>query len=450
MEEQGVDFWWIDWQQGTKSTMEGLDPLWILNEKHYRDIQRNGKRGLILSRYAGPGSHRCPVGFSGDTVTSWKSLEFQPRFTSMASNIGYPWWSHDIGGHMHGIRNDELTVRWLQLGVFSPILRLHSSKSEFMSKEPWAFGPEAEEIMTRWLRFRHQLIPYLYTAGERTHRTGEALVRPMYYAYPEREEAYQHPNQYLFGQSLMVCPITSPRDPVLAMGCTQGWLPEGVWFDFFSGQIYEGGRTLTLWRDLQSYPVFAPAGAIIPLSDDPCADKNPASLTLRVFSGASNEYEMYEDDGISPDSQAARTRIRLDWEEKILSVQAEGDLTRVPYERCWHVELFGITNVPVYLNGRRVETAYDEKRNALCFSLKTAGPGPVSASFPDAEIAPDDRLSRTKTRLHAAQSSLDEKERIWAVLCEYLQEPSVRDRLQKVCETPGMFSLLSETLFTGD
>ena len=118
LEEEGVDFWWIDWQQGNTSAIPGLDPLWVLNELHYRDNGRDGKRGLILSRYAGPGSQRCPVGFSGDTIMSWKSLAFQPRFTAMAANAGYPWWSHDIGGHMNGVRDDELSVRWLQPGGF--------------------------------------------------------------------------------------------------------------------------------------------------------------------------------------------------------------------------------------------------------------------------------------------------------------------------------------------
>ena len=99
-EEQGVDFWWIDWQQGVESRVPGLDPLWMLNHYHYLDSERGGKRGLTFSRYAGIGSHRYPIGFSGDTIITWESLDFQPYFTANASNAGYGWWSHDIGGHM--------------------------------------------------------------------------------------------------------------------------------------------------------------------------------------------------------------------------------------------------------------------------------------------------------------------------------------------------------------
>ena len=96
LEEEGVDFWWIDWQQGTVTKVPGLDPLWMLNHYHYLDSSWKGNRSLTFSRYAGVGSHRYPVGFSGDTVISWESLAFQPYFTNTASNVGYGWWSHDI------------------------------------------------------------------------------------------------------------------------------------------------------------------------------------------------------------------------------------------------------------------------------------------------------------------------------------------------------------------
>lgn len=155
LEKQGVDFWWIDWQQGTEGQ---IDPLWLLNYYHFKDITREGNNSVILSRYAGPGSHRFPIGFSGDTVTTWASLAFQPYFTSTASNIGYSWWSHDIGGHMLGYHDEELALRWLQFGVFSPINRLHSSNSPFQSKEPWGYSLEIAESMKVYLRLRHKFI----------------------------------------------------------------------------------------------------------------------------------------------------------------------------------------------------------------------------------------------------------------------------------------------------
>ena len=451
LEEQGVDFWWIDWQQGGVCSVEGLDPLWVLNEKHYRDILRKGKRGLILSRYAGPGSHRCPVGFSGDTITTWESLDFQPRFTAMASNIGYPWWSHDIGGHMRGIRSDELSVRWLQFGVFSPILRLHSSKSEFMSKEPWAYGMEAEQIMSDLLRLRHRLVPYLYTAMERTHRLGEPLIRSMYYAWPDRMEAYQTGNQYLFGTELMVCPITRPMEPELALAGTEAWLPEGIWLDFFTGQIYTGGRQLTLWRALKDFPVLAAAGSIVPLSDEPRADQNPAKLTLRVFAGKSNAYSLYEDDGTSLEGSAVRTNISLDWEAGELTFRTEGDLSLIPSRRSWRVECIGFAETSVSCGGMPLETVWDSGRNMLCFTLETASDSPeVKAVFGKMEIVRDDWLARTKERLQATQSSNDEKHKIWHVLERQERNSTLPGTLQTICTTPNLYSCLLETIFAQD
>src|SRR3954454_16774285 len=130
----------------------------MLTHFHHLDNARDGRRPLTFSRYAGPGSHRYPIGFSGDTVISWASLEFQPHFTATASNIGYGWWSHDIGGHLWGGRDDELATRWVQLGAVSPILRLHSSHSPFLVKEPWQYPAESREAMGAALQFRQRLL----------------------------------------------------------------------------------------------------------------------------------------------------------------------------------------------------------------------------------------------------------------------------------------------------
>lgn len=122
LEAEGVDLWWPDWQQGEYTTTPGIDPLWMLNHYHFLDSGRDGKRPMGFDRYAGPGSQRYPIGFSGvsqqgassifqlngstfkDTVITWETLDFQPEFTATASNIGFGWWSHDIGGHHRGYK----------------------------------------------------------------------------------------------------------------------------------------------------------------------------------------------------------------------------------------------------------------------------------------------------------------------------------------------------------
>ena len=129
LEDEGVDFWWLDWQQGGSTTVPGLDPLWMLNHVHYLDSGRERpaadggverRRPVTFSRFADASSHRTPVGFSGDTIISWDSLRFQPRFTATAANIGYFWWSNDIGGHMLGHSDDAMAARWFQLAASPP------------------------------------------------------------------------------------------------------------------------------------------------------------------------------------------------------------------------------------------------------------------------------------------------------------------------------------------
>ena len=297
LEQEGVDFWWLDWQQGKNTNIPGLDPLWALNHYHTLDAARNGKRPLILSRYAGLGSHRYPLGFSGDTFVTWKSLHFQPYFTNTAANAGYSWWSHDIGGHMRGVQDDELYLRWLQYGVFSPVNRLHSSNSDFMGKEPWKRSWAVEKLAEDFLRLRHKLIPYLYTANYRTHTQGEPICMPLYYRHPCCE-AFEAKNEYFFGSQLLVSPITRPADRRLNLASVNTWLPEGRWTDVFTGRIYEGGRWVRMYRDMDSIPVLAGEGAIVPMYRS--TDTNDLSLNqpleIHIWRG-NGSFRLYEDDG---------------------------------------------------------------------------------------------------------------------------------------------------------
>ncbi len=297
MEEDGVDFWWIDWQQKGGTRIEGYDVLWMLNHCHYTDSARRGERGILFSRYAEPGSHRYPVGFSGDTHVTWESLDFQPYFTATAANIGYAWWSHDIGGHMQGYHNHELQTRWVQFGVFSPIMRLHSTCNPFNSKEPWKYG-ECEGVISDFLRLRHRLVPYTYTMMYRGYEEGIPMVRPMYHVYPHQPNAFAVKNEYFFGD-LIVSPITSPSDKESGLGKTEVWLPSGTYIDIFSGRVYSGDRRMTVYRDIGSMPVFAKAGSILPLAvpNGKNGVENPAALEICVFGGDSGSFTLVEDNG---------------------------------------------------------------------------------------------------------------------------------------------------------
>ncbi|KAF2428935.1 hypothetical protein EJ08DRAFT_680265 [Tothia fuscella] len=332
LEEQGCDFWWIDWQQGLDSRVFGLDPLWLLNHFQFLDAERHRPADpIIFSRYAGPGSHRYPVGFSGDTVASWASLQFQSEFTATASNIGYGWWSHDIGGHLPGQRDDECTTRWVQLGALSPVLRLHSTVNRWMSKEPWLYRSESEKAIKEIMRFRHRLVPYIYTMNVAT----TPLIQPLYWKFPDREVAYRFPNQYFFGSSLVVGPVVIPTDTRTRLAKTKVWVPLTRHVDIMTGTVYDGDRELDMYRALDRVPILASEGSIIPLDAalvpaNGCA--NPDAFEILVVVGDDGEFTIMEesdDEGKTNPKHESRRAISVKYD------QASGRLTTKGAGRGW-------------------------------------------------------------------------------------------------------------------
>ena len=347
-EEIGVDFWWIDWQQGSNSGIAGVDTLWQLNHAHFLDSGRDGKRPITFSRYAGIGSHRYPVGFSGDTVSSWKSLAFQPYFTATASNAGYTWWSHDIGGHQNGIKDDELIIRWVQYGVFSPIMRLHSTCNIFYGKEPWNYNMVAEKVITYFLQLRHRLIPYLYTMNHRMAKEDEPLIQPMYYRH-DVPAAYEVPNEYYFGSEMIVCPITEQIDKETLLAEFDAWLPEGMYFDFFNGNVYRGGRKMKMYRYLHELPVLLKAGSILPMAIDYMDShrKNPQILEVWIYHGGSGSFTLYEDDCEERmDARSVTTDFTYRYDggkDAVFSMQVSSDnQDLIPKEREYQLVFAGV------------------------------------------------------------------------------------------------------------
>lgn len=418
LEKDTCDFWWIDWQQGPISRIPGLDPLWLLNYFHFQDhVNQNGEgKGIIFSRYAGPGSHRYPVGFSGDSIRTWESLRFQPEFTATASNIGYGWWSHDIGGHMDGIRDDEMATRWYQYGVFSPIFRLHSSNSQWTSKEPWKFRPEHCQAMEHIMQFRHRMIPYLHTANLLGGHV--PIVRPMYWEYPAREEAYHKPNEYFFGPSMIVAPIVEKRNPDTNLASVNVWVPPGRHVDIFTGSVYDGDGEIQMYRSLETIPVLAPEGAIIPLDADTLPQngcKNPSSLEVLVVVGKDGEFTILEDPSDDVDADIPTVngdatnhrKITLDYK------QSTGRLRVSESDKTWKFKFISVTTVPSVLQVR-VGDVLTNCRVYVENSPNTPGlvvqiPGPQSNTTVEVDITlgPDPQLSVLDRSSHLIKWLLD-------------------------------------------
>ena len=234
LERQGIDFFWLDWQQWANTSIVGLTPTWWINYTFFTDMQREGRaRPLIFHRWGGLGNHRYEIGFSGDTHAVWPALAFEPYFTATAANVGYAYWSHDIGGHISdaGSTTDpELYTRWVQFGIFSPVLRTHTTKNAAVERRIWAYPIQYANAMRDAFSLRYQLVPYLYTAARNTYDSGIAMLRPLYYDYPEAQEAYDYTRagEYLFGPDMVVSPVAAPLSPDTLLAARTVWLPPAL------------------------------------------------------------------------------------------------------------------------------------------------------------------------------------------------------------------------------
>ncbi|RHY58693.1 hypothetical protein DYB34_001886 [Aphanomyces astaci] len=312
-QDEGVDFWWLDWQQGEdwfvahNQASPNLNPtLWLNHVFFTNPFQwRNDTRPVLLHRFGGLGNHRYPLGFSGDVVPSWQSLQFQPYFTANAANVGFAYWSHDIGGFQQG-HDAQLYTRWIQWGVFSPVLRTHSQKDTVSDRRIWTYPNANYEIMRHFINLRRRLVPYIYTQSRLTHDTGLAMLHGLYYEWPEFDEAYSYTHQYAFGSSFVVAPVVQPVDPTTQLAAKSVWVPPGVWFDLTRGSLVTGPIVYKRWYALDEVPWFAKAGSIVPFGPEATASSlgqaqtAPEALVLTIIPGTPHgSGAVYDDAGNS-------------------------------------------------------------------------------------------------------------------------------------------------------
>ena len=381
-EQQGVDFWWIDWQQNlTSGYVNGLSETFWCNHVFFNDmrLQRPDRRPMIFHRWGGLGSHRYPIGFSGDTYGTYGSLAFQPYFTATASNVCFGYWGHDLGGHLQiGEKNPELMLRWLQFGAFSPIMRTHGASQAGNERRIWMY-PNFDDML-KAVRLRYQLMPYIYTAARQAYDTGISICRPLYYEWPEEKEAYRREGEYMFGDDILVSPIVTEAEDGLHT-YHQTWLPEGSWFDVCQQRVVSGGQTVSRSYSLTDIPYFIRSGAVVPCNPDNLSNlKTPSGeLVLMAAPGGNGSTQLYEDEGDSQGyarGEYATTRI----EQTAMSSLArsltvwprEGSYADMPAERAYTVVFLGHDAEPerITLNGQpHSDWTYDEPLQRLTVSI---------------------------------------------------------------------------------
>jgi alpha-glucosidase (family GH31 glycosyl hydrolase) len=191
-------------------------------------------------------------------------LAFEVPFTSTAGNVGCFFWSHDIGGHNRG-RNEESYARWCQFGAFSAALRSHSTRDPQMDRRPWTYPQWAEDSMRASFHLRSRFFPYTYSSVHESSAESIPLLRPMYLEYPASEEAYRQPQQYFYGDNVLVAPVAEAGAGPRRLGRQVVWFPGGRWFNFFSGERFEGGQERLVAATIDEFPLYIRGGVPVPM-----------------------------------------------------------------------------------------------------------------------------------------------------------------------------------------
>ena len=422
--QAGADFFWLDWQQGefTKG-LPTLGNLPWLNELYYRYSTQDGARGLSFSRWGGFGDHRHPIHFSGDAATSFEMLAFEVPFTATSGNSGLFYWTHDIGGHV-GDRNEESYTRWCQFGALSAALRSHSTRTADLDRRPWTYADWAEASMKRSFQLRSRLFPYLYASVWQSSSQSIPLLRTAYLEHSSTDEAYKQPQQYFLGDSLLVAPIVEAGVGPSRLGRQVVWFPEGTFYDFFSGERFDGPSEHLVSATIDEFPLYVRAG--VPLPMQPFTRRmttTPTSeLVVRCYPGAdgqSSSFTLYEDDGATSanaDGAFATTVLTCKRQGNDVTVSidpAAGNYRGQPETRSYVVEipatnaassavLDGAATVPTY-----TANDFTNRVSVAARSIRTPTVVRVTAALTDPE-EPRKRAFATRSGLGDTDGTLQQ------------------------------------------
>lgn len=271
-------------------------PLWESQAVYDGQQAKPGnKRVSTLSRAAVAGIQRYGTySWSGDIPPTWQQLQDEISGILNFHAAGLPWFSTDTGGYFGIDTSDpdkrELFLRWLQLSCFSSIMRVHGRDC---IKEPWCFGEAYEQAIVWYIRLREQLIPYLYTEAIRCATEDTIMVRPLAFDYPDDPATAHISDEFMLGSSLLVCPVSQKGATSRSV-----YLPQGGWYDFYTGEYFSGGTHYTVDAPIEKIPVFAKEGAIIPMGEAHEYATAPADqLTVLICDGKDGIYTLLEDDG---------------------------------------------------------------------------------------------------------------------------------------------------------
>ena len=393
-EQQGVRQWWLDYCTNCGNSTASdphVAPDNLINQAYADDMAAKGLRGFSFGRigsspqaantgsYAvGPWSERRnTLQFTGDTYPTWDVLALEARFAGDEAAAGLSNVSHDIGSFHANHLADDLYARWVQLGTFQPVDRLHSDHGDRL---PWNYGADADASAESFLRLRAALVPYTYTLAQQAHGTGVPIIRPLYLDYPGNAESYSYRGEYLYGDDVLVAPITTPND-ANGNGSVSVWFPPGTWTDYFTGTSYTGPSTSTVTAPLSRMPVFLRSGGVLLTRTDYTdhATQSPLTrATVTVGAGGDGGFALYQDAGEGTGYQSGQsTSTPISWRDgtRTLTVGATtGGYPGAPASRAYTLRLLNATApTAVSLDGTPLpETAWGYNPNTRTVTVTTA------------------------------------------------------------------------------
>jgi alpha-glucosidase len=264
------------------------------------------KRPFLITRAAYSGTQRYTSSWTGDNVASWEHLWLANIQVQRLNLSGMGFTGTDIGGFAEQ-PTGELYTRWVQLGVFHPFCRTHSS-GHHGEQEPWSFGEEVLKIVKSYIELRYTLLPYLYTMFWEYVKYGKPMIKPLYYVDQEDAQTHYRTDEFLFGNDILVCPVLEPNAAGRRM-----YIPRGKWVNFWTGEEVTGGKELWVDAALDTIPVFVKAGAAIPRYpiQQYVDEKKIDELGLDVyFTEGSKRSRIYADSGDGYDYAKGRYSLR--------------------------------------------------------------------------------------------------------------------------------------------
>jgi alpha-D-xyloside xylohydrolase len=393
----GMDGWWIDSSEpdhfdpkpsdfdnqtylGSFRKVRNAYPLMTVGGvyKHQRELTSE-KRVFILSRSVFAGQQRYGANtWSGDVVASWDALRKQISGGLNLSLCGVPHYNSDIGGFFlwnfqNPLQNAdyrELYARWIQFGAFCPMMRSHGADAP---REIYQFGKKGEPIydaIEKYIKLRYSLLPYIYSTSWDVSENQSSMMRALVMDFPNDKKALNIDDQYMFGKSILVCPVTermyneNGQADFSTVEERELYLPAGTrWIDFWTGEMLEGGQIITRETPLDIMPLYVKAGSIIPIGPDvQYAEEKPwDNLEIRIYEGADGEFTLYEDENDNYNyEQGVYSTIRFSWDDskKILTIgQREGSFPGMIENRQFDVKIIGqIVSIETVKYSGRKET----------------------------------------------------------------------------------------------